>query len=80
MALSTKPPKPLVGDGGLLEEPQPGNAADDDASTDLLSLAKSSVGANLGVDSGLDRAGVDVPDCTIDAGPSSVLEFVFRGF
>lgn len=53
IALSTKPPRPFVGDGGLLEEPQPGNAAEDEA-VGLLSLPESSVGANLGVDSGLD--------------------------
>ena len=70
MALSTKPPRPLVGEGGLLEEPQPGNAAVDD-SVPLLSLAEISVGANLGVDSGLDCTGVVAFVCTVDEGPSS---------
>jgi hypothetical protein len=62
-----------VGDGGLLEEPQPGNAAEDD-SVALPSL--SSTGANLGVESGLDSNGVDVPDCTVDDGPSNERGFV----
>jgi hypothetical protein len=53
IALSTKPPRPLVGDGGLLEDPQPGNAVADD-SVELPSLAESSIGAILGVESGID--------------------------
>ena len=70
MALSTKPPRPLVGDGGLFEDPQPGNAAVDD-SVPLLSRAACSIGANLGVDSGLDCTGVVAFVCTADEGPSS---------
>lgn len=71
IALSTKPPRPFVGEGGLLEEPQPGKSTED------VTAGFSSLGASLGFNSGLDEAGVGAFDCTAELGPS-VLEFVAR--
>jgi hypothetical protein len=78
MALSTKPPRPLVGEGGLLDDPQPGKAAED-ISAGFSSLVKSILGASIGVDNGLDDAGVATFECTAEVGPS-ILEFAVRAF